>query len=160
MRLLRLACYVRSFLVNEIWHCRRRRYCCSNRKWVLLRKKSDSNTICMSRTHSIWQIASISDPDRDRKRRTNLAVTLFDFSSRGTVHTSSLAAFITSILLPFSYQIKPFSWKKKFPITRGSIFPSLYLIPTFNVRYHVIYLSMLSKTGHRYRKQMISSICT
>jgi len=70
-----------ALLVNEIWHCRRRRYCCSNRKWVLLRKKSDSNTICMSRTHSIWQIASISDPDRDRKRRTNLAVTLFDFSS-------------------------------------------------------------------------------
>ena len=33
------------------------------------KEKSDSNTICMSRTHSIWQIASISDPDRDRKRR-------------------------------------------------------------------------------------------
>ena len=54
---------------------------------MLLRKKSDSNTICMSRTHSIWQIASISDPDRDRKRRTNLAVTLFDFSSLKNTYT-------------------------------------------------------------------------
>ena len=77
-----------------------------------------------------------------------------------TVRESSPTAFITSILLPFSYQIKTFFPEKKSPITRGSIFPSSYLIPTFNVRYHVIYLCMLSKTGHRYRKQMISSICT
>ena len=100
-------CMLRTLLVNEIWHCRRRRYCCSNRKWVLLRKKSDSNTICMSRTHSIWQIASISDPDRDRKRRTNLAVTLFDFSSlkRYTYSDSNLNSPFKTVKISIIFKI-------------------------------------------------------